>query len=317
MTLRNLVEATFLDVLSENTHQWYSVKGWKDGSARNATLDNLVGDRYKHAMNLDINDPDSKRPDHHIGIHESNKKAIAFMDLKAKKLNEETMNSYRAKKIDKKNGVYSEYDKDSGEHHVFGADSGFSYGSYNNAPEAKKHADKLHKELTESSLDEDFETAMFFRDDVNEELMNEESAAEYRRKKAREESHGPLMKANDWVKSGTIDKHAEHPEINDGHEHTLYAGHLTHPYTGKKQHVTLLGSGKPHEITSGYKNRDGERSKKGYGVNHQWYEDSGLGHRFPSSTLTVTGHIHRKADGSKAEVGDIDRSVKRTLMVYK
>lgn len=71
------------NLITENTHKWYSVQGWKDGSKHNDTLDNLVGDNYRHAANADSSHPDSKRPDHHIGIPISNYKAIRFMDRTA------------------------------------------------------------------------------------------------------------------------------------------------------------------------------------------------------------------------------------------
>lgn len=82
-TFKQLVEAHLAE---SDTHKWYSVKGWKDGSAHHDTLDNLVGDEYRHAATATPGHPDEKRPDHHIGIPRTNLKAIAFMDRVAKKV---------------------------------------------------------------------------------------------------------------------------------------------------------------------------------------------------------------------------------------
>jgi hypothetical protein len=53
------------------------------------------------------------------------------------------MNYHDALKKDRKNGFY--HDEEDGNHHVFGADSGFSYSQHRTEDEAKRKADEMNK----------------------------------------------------------------------------------------------------------------------------------------------------------------------------
>ena len=148
--------------------------------------------------------------------------------------------------------------------------------------------------------------------------LSEETASEYRRKVAIKTSHGPLMKASDWIKPNNVKGLSDNLTAEGDKNHFLYVGHLQHPYDeNKKQHIAIFYSNdKPKnpekEITSGF-----DKKTVGYNIPHQWYEDTGLGHRFPSSSLVITGHYHKKDDGTIEKHGDFDENKKRTLMVYK
>lgn len=137
------------------------------------------------------------------------------------------------------------------------------------------------------------------------------------KERQRQASHGPLMKAGDWIGKRKLKDFVDHPEINDGHKASIAVAELHHPYDGnvKPKKVALLSSGHmtKDDLNSGYNN-------KGYNVHHQWYEDTGLGHKFPSSTLVVKGHIHIHPDGSHTKHGDVsdaDMNTSHNLMVYK
>lgn len=133
----------------------------------------------------------------------------------------------------------------------------------------------------------------------------------------REGHHGPLMKASGWIGKQSLEKLAHHPEINDknGHYKTLIVGHITDHSSGNKKHVALLTHDKTtaDEVASGGK----YDYKKGRNVEHKWYEDTGLGHKYPNSSLTVTGHVHIHPDGKVESHGDVDMKKSHNLMVYK
>lgn len=145
-----------------------------------------------------------------------------------------------------------------------------------------------------------------------------ESAAEYRRKVAVRNSHGPLMKASAWIKPQNIHGLSSNLSAEGDKEHFLYVGHLQHPYEQeKKTHIAIFASSTKPEDPEGEVRSGWDRKTVGYNVPHQWYEDTGLGHKFPSSHLVITGHYHKKADGSVEKSGEFDENRKRALMVYK
>lgn len=131
--------------------------------------------------------------------------------------------------------------------------------------------------------------------------------------------HGPLMKAEPWIGKQSLEKLAHHPKINDknGHHKTLIVGHLKDHSSGNVKHVALLTHGKTtaDEVESG--NPKYGKTRKGKNVEHSWYEDTSHGHKYPNSSLIVTGHVAIHPDGKVETHGDVDMKKSHNLMVYK
>lgn len=82
----------------DETHVWYSTGDWEasSGTKHFDHLDDLVGQNYKHAAK----DMKIKRPDDHIGIPKTNKKAIAYMNKHAVRLDEESLDEEEEYHVD-------------------------------------------------------------------------------------------------------------------------------------------------------------------------------------------------------------------------
>lgn len=140
-------------------------------------------------------------------------------------------------------------------------------------------------------------------------------AADSWKEHLRDTSHGPLMKGGDWIKKRSTEDFIKHPELtSEGKHSAFFIGHIDN---GKTQKHILIPAHHPSDKAP--KNLESNLSK-GYGANHAWYEDTGYGHKFPTSKLVIKGHIHVHPDGKverSSGVDDSDMKVKRDLMVYK
>ena len=62
------------------------------------------------------------------------------------------MDRQEAYEIDRGHGAYSDLDEETGLHCVFGAKSGFCYGTYSDVGEAADAGVELHEELVRAGL---------------------------------------------------------------------------------------------------------------------------------------------------------------------
>ena len=122
--------------------------------------------------------------------------------------------------------------------------------------------------------------------------------------------HGPLMKAGNWIGKQSLEKLANHPEINEKRGHTtIYSGELRSNWNSKAKpkKVALLNHDEPNE----------SNFKHGYNKPHDWYEDTGMGNKNHHNThLVVTGHAHIHPDGKVTYHGNADPKESHNLMVY-